>query len=113
MTESSLERAKEKKSVCPSCRTTANNKKRKGTKLGAENHSWRGYKDIPGKVLSKLKRDANTRGIEFHITLEDIQNKYEQQNMCCALSGIPLVWGVNASVDRIDSDKQYLSLIHI
>jgi hypothetical protein len=102
-----LERAEEKKSVCSSCRTSANNRKRKGTKLGAENRAWKGYKDIPGKVLSKLKRDADSRGIEFHITLEDIQNKYEQQNKCCALSGIPVVWGLNASVDRIDSDKHY------
>ena len=107
MTESSLERAKEKKSVCPSCRTTANNKKRKGTKLGAKNHSWKGYKDVPGKVLSKLKRDAKTRDIEFHITLEDIQNKYEQQDKCCALSGIPVLWNLNASVDRIDSNGHY------
>ena len=106
-TKTSLERAEEKKSVCSSCRTSANNRKRKGTKLGAENRAWKGYKDIPGKVLSKLKRDADSRGIEFHITLEDIQNKYEQQNKCCALSGIPVVWGLNASVDRIDSNKHY------
>jgi len=106
-TETSLKRAKEKKSVCPSCRTAANNRKRKGTKLGANNPSWKGYKSVPGKVISKLKRDAKARNIDFQITIEDIQEKYEQQDMCCALTGIPVLFGMNASVDRIDSEKDY------
>jgi hypothetical protein len=105
--KSAMLQAERKGTSCFSCRTVANNKNRKGTKAGDKNPAWKGYKDIPGKVLSKLKRDADSRGIEFHITLEDIQNKYEQQNKCCALSGIPVVWGLNASVDRIDSNKHY------
>lgn len=106
-TKSAMKQADKKGTSCFSCRTVANNKNRKGTKAGDKNPAWKGYKDIPGKVLSKLKRDADSRGIEFHITLEDIQNKYEQQSKCCALSGIPVVWGLNASVDRIDSNKHY------
>jgi hypothetical protein len=102
-----LERAKEKKSVCSSCRTAANNKKRIGTKQKENNPAWKGYKHIPGKVFSKLKRDAATREISFDITIEDINDKYEQQDMRCALSGIPVLFGINASVDRIDSDKGY------
>lgn len=106
-TETSLKRAKEKKSICPSCRTATNNRKRKGTKAGAKNPAWKGYKNVPGKVFSKLKRDAKTRGISFQITLEDIQEKYEQQDMRCALTGLPVLFGMNASVDRIDSEKDY------
>ncbi len=106
-TQTSLDRAKIKGSVCTSCRTSDNNKKRKGTKQGHKNPAWKGYKNVPGKVLSKLKRDAQTRGISFDITIEDINEKYEQQDMRCALSGIPILFGLNASVDRIDSDKDY------
>ena len=106
-TKSAMKQAEKKETSCFSCRTIANNKNRKGTKAGDKNPAWKGYKDVPGKVLSKLKRDAKTRDIEFHITLEDIQNRYEQQNKCCALSGIPVLWNFNASVDRIDSNGHY------
>jgi len=106
-TKSAMNQAKRKETFCYSCRTVANNKKRKGTKIGAKNPAWKGYKDVPGKVLSKLKRDAETRGISFQITLEDIQEKYEQQDMRCALTEIPVLFGMNASVDRIDSEKDY------
>jgi hypothetical protein len=107
-TQKSLERAAFKKAICPSCRTVANNKKRKGTKTKEKNPAWKGYKDIPGKVLSKLKLGAERRGLSFEITLEDIQYVYEQQNKCCAFSGLPLVWGHTASVDRIDSQEGYI-----
>ena len=107
-TQKSLERAAFKKAICPSCRTVANNKKRKGTKTKEKNPAWKGYKDIPGKVLSKLKLGAERRGLSFEITIEDIQYVYEQQNKCCAFSGLPLVWGHTASVDRIDSQEGYI-----
>ena len=106
-TIASLKQASKKKTSCYSCRTRVNNKKRVGTKKGADNPAWKGYKNIPGKVLSKLKRDANSRDILFEITLEDIQNQYEKQNKLCALTSIPIEFGVNASVDRINSDKNY------
>lgn len=106
-TKSAMNQAERKGTSCYSCRTAANNKKRIGTKTGAKNPAWKGYKDVPGKVLSKLKRDAETRGIDFQITIEDIQEKYEQQDMRCALTGIPVLFGMNASVDRIDSEKDY------
>ena len=103
----SFTKALEKKTVCPSCRTAANNRKRKGTKAKENNPAWKGYKEIPGKVLSKLRRDADTRAIEFHITLEDIWHHYEIQEKRCALSGVFVEWDKNASVDRIDSNKHY------
>jgi hypothetical protein len=106
-TQKSLERAAFKKAICPSCRTVANNKKRKGTKTKEKNPAWKGYKDIPGKVLSKLKRDAKVRNIAFNITIENIQEVYEKQEKRCALSDVLLVWGETASVDRINSDKDY------
>lgn len=106
-TKSAMNRAEKKGTSCFSCRTAANNKKRIGTKTKEKNPAWKGYKDVPGRVISKLKRDAEKRGIDFKITLEDIQEKYEQQHHCCALTGIPVLFGMNASVDRIDSEKDY------
>jgi len=103
----SLERAASLKSVCPSCRTARNNTKRKGTQSKENNPAWRGYKDVPGKVFSKLKLGAERRGLSFEITIEDIQDVYEQQGKSCAFSGFPLLWGHTASVDRIDSREGY------
>ena len=103
----SLERAASLKSTCASCRTARNNTKRKGTKTKDKNPAWRGYKDVPGKVFSKLKLGAERRGLPFEITIEDIQDVYEQQDKSCAFSGFPLLWGYTASVDRIDSREGY------
>ena len=103
----SFTKALEKKTVCPSCRTAANNRKRKGTKAKENNPAWRGYKDVPGKVFSRLKSGADRRGLVFEITIEDIQETYEQQHKSCAFSGLPLTWGHTASVDRIDSREGY------
>ena len=41
------------------------------------------------------------------ITLEDIQETYEAQNKVCAFSGLPISFGKEASVDRIDSSLGY------
>ena len=106
-TKSAMQQAERKGTSCYSCRTVTNNKKRVGTQAGEKNPAWKGYKNIPGKVLSRLKNGAKQRGLKFEITIEDIQEKYEQQDMRCALTGIPVLFGMNASVDRIDSEKDY------
>jgi hypothetical protein len=62
---------------------------------------------VPGKVYSKLKRDAAKRDIDFDLTIEEISNQYENQNKLCALTGVPLKFGVDASVDRINSQLWY------
>jgi uncharacterized Zn finger protein (UPF0148 family) len=105
--KSARKQAEIKKTTCSSCRTARNNTKRKGTKTKESNPSWRGYKDIPGKTFSKLKLGADRRGLSFEITIQDIQKVYEQQDKICSFSGIPLLFGLNASIDRIDSSKGY------
>lgn len=104
-TEKAVKQADLKKSVCFSCRTARINKQRDVAK--EKNPAWRGYKDIPGKVLSKLKRDAETRNISFNLTLEEIYNVFQAQGRVCAFTGIPLTFGLDASVDRINSDDGY------
>lgn len=103
----SMQNAKNKKTKCASCRTTANNKQRIGTNVKEKNGSWRGYQGVPGKVLSRLRNGAKRRKLHFDITLEDIFNVYKKQGFMCAFSGIPVSFDKDASVDRIDSDLGY------
>lgn len=104
-TKYSVQNAENKSTKCFSCRTAALNKQRDVSKV--KNPAWKGYKDVPGKVLSKVKHNAKVRNINVDITLEDISFVYEKQNKLCALTGIPLDWNTNASVDRIDSSIGY------
>ena len=98
--------AVDKGTKCYSCRTVELNKNRDVATV--KNPAWKGYKDVPGKVLSKLMNGAKTRSIEFSITLEDISNVYESQGKKCALTGVDLDWSTNASVDRVDSNVGYV-----
>lgn len=108
--------AEKKGTSCFSCRTVANNKKRIGTKEKSKNPAWKGYKDVPGKVLSRLRNGAKQRGLSFEITLEDIQHVYEEQHKVCAFTGLSITFGVDASVDRIDSrygyTKDNIQIVH-
>lgn len=104
---SGFAKAERNNTMCPSCRTSLTNKSPKRNVKKENNPAWVGYKDIPGKVFSKLKRGAKTRKLAFEITIEDIQDKYEAQNKTCAFSGLMINFGKNASVDRIDSRFGY------
>ncbi len=99
-------RAVANKSVCPSCRT-ANNNRNRTPKNGKDNPAWKGYKDVSGKVFSRLVRGAKQRNLAINITIEDIYTQYVKQHKCCAFSGVPLEFGLDASVDRIDSKEGY------
>lgn len=61
-------------------------------------------------MVSKLKRDAISRGIPFDITIEVLDTKLKQQDYNCALTGLKLSTNyknLTASIDRIDSSKGY------
>lgn len=106
-TFATFDRACKKGTMCSSCRTRLNNKSPKRNCRASNNACWRGYEDIPGKVFSRLKRGAERRDIPFALSMQDIWNQYINQNKVCRFSGVPLTWGVDASVDRIDSSKGY------
>jgi len=106
-TKGSLERASLLNTSCYSCRTVSNNKKRKGTKGGENNPAWKGYGCIPGKVFSRLKRNAEIRNISFDLTIEDIHSIFVEQQYKCAFTGFDIFFDGTASIDRIDSDKGY------
>jgi len=103
----SYENAIKKGTMCPSCRTSKNNKSINRNVAKSKNPSWKGFNEIPGKVFSKLKLGAIQRDLSFDITIEDIWNQYYKQEKVCAYTGINLVWGLDASIDRIDSNLGY------
>lgn len=82
-----------------------------------ENFNWKGYEDIPLDFFSNIKRGAESRKIEFSITIEYLWELLLKQNKKCALSGMNLVFSETrknkdksktVSVDRIDSSKGYV-----
>lgn len=85
-------------------------------KSNIKHHSWRGYKDIPLDFFSTIKRSAESRNIEFNITIEQISDLLEYQNKKCALSGLDLQFSKirkdkktqTCSLDRIDSNVGYI-----
>lgn len=100
-----FERAESAKSMCRKCANTRTNKTISRT--GSENGAWTGYKNVPGKVFSRLKHGAKQRNIFFDLTIEDIYNKYQEQLGLCAFTNKLLKFGEDASIDRIDSTQGY------
>jgi len=94
---------------------------------GESNSKWKGYREVPGSFINRVKAGAKTRknGIEVKINAEDIYNLWIKQNKKCALSSLPIDFAntnpgnpnrksskydliCTASLDRIDSKKGYI-----
>jgi predicted DNA-binding protein YlxM (UPF0122 family) len=73
------------------------------------------HPQIPSRYFHSLINGANRRDINFEITIDDIWNKFEEQNRKCALSGLEIKFPLfgekatqqTASLDRINSDFGY------
>ncbi len=77
---------------------------------------WQGYKEISKSFFNKIEDSAKERDIPFHITIEQIWDLFIKQDRKCALSGVELSFpsclrdfNHTASLDRIDSDKEYIA----
>ena len=115
-----LKRANQNNSVCKSCRTVRANKSIRRYSKGKDNPFWKGYEEIPQNWFSKyFQRGSRKR--KGTITIEDVWNIYLKQNKKCALSGVAISFektelGYSASIDRIDSLKEYhlgnIQLVH-
>ena len=79
------------------------------------------YKELKVSWFYAFKRNAETRGIKWDITIEGVWKLYEEQNKVCKLSRVPIGWADigrthTASIDRIDSNKGYtldnIQLVH-
>lgn len=69
---------------------------------------------IRASWLNKFKVCAETRGIEFLVSAEEVAEIYTKQNKKCALTGWDITFPetghpqkADASIDRIDSKKPY------
>lgn len=82
------------------------------SRIGERNYKFRGYREIRGRYWAQVQHGAQTRGLEFSISLECIWDIFEQQNRRCALSGVLISFGPGpqtASLDRIDPSLGYIS----
>jgi hypothetical protein len=109
-------------SICKKCRTIRANKSSKRDNTGEKNAFWKGYKDVPFHWFSKyfLRRGKSSKRTG-NITIQQIYNLWIEQQKKCRLSGLDIDFikrenGVSASIDRIDSSKEYtidnVQLVH-
>lgn len=95
---------------CQSCFLKAKNKSQT---------TWKGGKHFSGSYLITWKSQAKCRGIEWAITLDDLDELWVKQSQKCALSRIQMHMvnhgtgeGRNhphcVSLDRIDSSQGYI-----
>ena len=81
---------------------------------GYKNPSFKGVGDLGACRFKDYERSAKRRNIKFAITIDDLWNKFLEQNKKCKYTGLPLYFGrnnrpheTNASLDRIDSCNGY------
>lgn len=95
---------------CVKCTTDAQT----GPKAG----NWKGGKHTPLTHYNKFKRSASRRGLEWGLSISDIDALFERQQARCALSGALLTFDHgdgatagpgNASLDRINSRHGYIA----
>ena len=86
-------------------------------KLKNNKRGWKGFGDISKTYFNKLKANANSRGIEFELTIEYLWDLFLLQDSKCAISGIDIKfaryqdirrYNQTASLDRIDSSIGYI-----
>jgi hypothetical protein len=112
--------ALERNSCCKSCRTARANRSKKRKNTLNNNPYWGGYEEIPQSWFSKYFIRANRKRTGT-ITIKDVWEMYLAQDKKCALTKVPISFektelGYSASIDRIDSKKEYdlenVQLVH-
>lgn len=83
-----------------------------GTK--SQGNRWQGRGEISKSYFSSLERGANTRNLDFSISIEQVWELFLKQEKKCALSKIPLSFSTTrkshdgtASLDRINPKIGY------
>jgi len=83
------------------------------TLCGEKSKCWKGYKDISLTYFTSCIYNAQSRDIEFNVSIEYIWDVFISQDRRCKLSGVPLTFSTKkekhtASLDRIDSTIGYV-----
>lgn len=89
--------------MCITCRNQEKNCSKNN------NANWKGYGEIPGEVLHRIREGSKRRGrtIPVLITCEDLDRVWKDQGGRCAYTNRQITLLKDASVDRIDSSKGY------
>lgn len=85
-------------------------------KLTRENNkNYKGCGELSGRQFSVIRCRARKYHMEFTLTIEYLWKLFVEQNRKCAISGLEIkfhsaqnVYDGNASLDRIDSNKDYV-----
>jgi len=87
---------------------------RKCSNRKTENSHRGWYRGIRVSWFNKFKVCAETRNLEWNLTLDDIADIYERQDKKCALTGWDIQFpeighpcNFSCSIDRVDSKKHY------
>ena len=79
---------------------------------GGRPANWTGTRFFPGKHIAAWKHSARRRNHGWHLTPEDLDQKFLLQGGACALSGISMILEKGSpyrpSIDRIDSSLGYV-----
>lgn len=65
--------------------------------------------DLTKNRYSRLQRIAKTRGIEFKLSIRELWDLFIEQNKTCSITGDYIGNISDASLDRIDSSKGYIT----
>lgn len=77
--------------------------------LGNKNGNWRGYNDLPGSLINRIKSRANQMEVKYNLTPKYLWNLLQHQANLCALTNLPIAFiDKSASLDRIESNKGYV-----
>ena len=97
---------RKKAKTCRSCFMKGKPKLR-----GNQSPHWTGCGEISGKHWDSILRHAKDRGYAVEISIEDAWALFLTQKRQCALTGREIGFGESqtASLDRIDSTKDYVS----
>ena len=78
---------------------------------GQHGWAWRGGVILPKVMVTRWQNGAEARGLEWMLTLEQIERIWFTQEGRCALTGLPLTLdrgqNTRVSLDRIDSSQGY------
>ena len=78
------------------------------TMVGDNNPNFRGYKNIPGRIITRSKRRAKELGVPWEMDIKFLNSLYIKQEGRCAMTGLPISFiDKTASLDRIKSTEGY------